>query len=70
MNLELNKEQRLLKQAAKDFLKKECPLDLIRECRDAKEDYPEKLWKKMAELGWMGVAIPEVYEGLDGDFDD
>ncbi len=70
MNLELNKEQKLLKQAVKDFLKKECPLDLIRECREAKEDYPKKLWKKMAELGWMGVAIPEAYEGLDGDFTD
>ncbi len=70
MNLELNKEQQLLKQAAKDFLKKECPRDLIREWRYAEEDYPEKLWKKMVKLGWMGVTIPEAYEGMEGDFID
>ncbi|MBU2648951.1 acyl-CoA/acyl-ACP dehydrogenase [bacterium] len=70
MNLELNREQKLLRQAARDFLKKECPRSLIREYRDAEEDYPRKLWQKMARLGWMGVAIPETCDGLGGDFID
>jgi len=68
VNLDLNKEQNLLKNSARDFLKKECPRDLLREARDAEADYPKKLWKKMAQLGWMGVAIPEEYDGMGGDF--
>ena len=70
MNLDLNTEQKILKDSARDFLKKECPRDLFREMREAEEEYPKKLWKKMAELGWMGVGIPEVYDGVDGDFID
>jgi alkylation response protein AidB-like acyl-CoA dehydrogenase len=68
MNLDLNTEQRLLKNSARDFLKKECPTSLVREARDAEEDFPKKLWKKMAKLGWMGVTIPEKYDGMGGDF--
>ena len=70
MNLDLNMEQKILKDSARDFLKKECPRDLFREMREAEEEYPKKLWKKMAQLGWMGVGIPESYGGVDGDFID
>ena len=70
MDLNLNTEQKILKNSARDFLKKECPRDLFREMRESEEDYPKKLWKKMAELGWMGVGIPEAYDGTDGDFID
>ena len=68
MNLDLNTEQRILKNSAREFLKKECPRDLIRATREAPEDYPRKLWNKMAQLGWMGVGIPEQYGGLGGNF--
>ncbi len=27
----------------------------------------EELWMKMAELGWMGLIIPEEYDGVGGD---
>jgi alkylation response protein AidB-like acyl-CoA dehydrogenase len=70
MNLDLNTEQKLLKDSARDFLKKECPKSLVREARDAEEGYPKKLWKKMAKLEWMGVCIPEEYDGMGGDFID
>lgn len=70
MDLDYNTQQRLLKKSARDFLKKECPTSLIRESRHAEADYPEKLWKKMAKLGWMGVGIPEEYGGTGGDFID
>ncbi len=70
MELDYTAEQRLLKKSAVDFLKKECPGELVRQSRDAAANYPEKLWKKMAELGWMGVAVPEEYGGAGGDFID
>ncbi|MFO7963531.1 MAG: acyl-CoA dehydrogenase family protein [Desulfobacterales bacterium] len=68
MDLDLNKEQKILKKSAQEFLKKECPTSLLREMKDDEKGYPEALWKKMADLGWMGVMIPEAYDGIGGDF--
>ena len=68
MDLELSKEQKALKNSAREFLKKECPPEQMRDMRDDAEGYSPVLWKKMAELGWMGVMIPEKYDGLGGDF--
>lgn len=68
MDLELSKEQKALKSSAREFLKKECPPEQMRNMKDDQTGYSPVLWKKMAELGWMGVAIPERYDGLGGDF--
>ncbi|MBW2086110.1 MAG: acyl-CoA/acyl-ACP dehydrogenase [Deltaproteobacteria bacterium] len=68
MDLNLNIEQSILKDSARDFLKAECPKSLVREVREWEDDYPEELWHKMAEMGWMGVLIPEEYDGIGGDF--
>jgi 3-oxocholest-4-en-26-oyl-CoA dehydrogenase beta subunit len=70
MDLDLNKEQKILKKSAQEFLKKECPTSLLREMKDDEKGFPEDLWRKMAELGWMGVVIPEEYGGIGGDFID
>ena len=68
MDFDLTKEQKILRQSAKDFLKKECPPSLLRELKSDEKGYLPKMWKKMAELGWTGVVIPEAYDGLGGDF--
>ena len=68
MDLDLTKEQKMLKRSAQDFLKKECPPSLIREMKDHERGYPQKLWDKMVDLGWMGVMIPEKYGGIGGSF--
>ena len=68
MDLDLTKEQNLLKRSAQDFLKKECPPSLIRELKDDERGYPQELWDKMVDLGWMGVMIPEKYGGIGGSF--
>ena len=68
MDFDLTKEQKILRQSARDYLKKECPPGLLRELKADEKGYRPEMWKKMAELGWMGVAIPEAYDGLGGDF--
>jgi 3-oxocholest-4-en-26-oyl-CoA dehydrogenase beta subunit len=70
MDLDLTKEQKILKQSAKEFLKKECPTSLLREMKDDERGYPMAMWKKMADLGWMGVVIPEKFGGIGGNFID
>ena len=68
MDLDLTKEQNLLKRSAQDFLKKESPPSLIMELKDDERGYPQSLWDKMVDLGWMGVMIPEKYGGIGGSF--
>lgn len=68
MNYDLNKTQKILKDEAHRFLSRECPSDFVREMADDPSGYSEKLWHKMAELGWMGVLIPEQYDGMGGSF--
>lgn len=70
MDFELTKEQKILKSSAQDFLKKECPPSFMRDMRDDNKGYLESVWKKMADLGWLGVMIPEQYDGIGGNFID
>jgi len=68
MNFDLAEEQRILKSAARNFLAKECPKEVVRRIKESEEGYSRDLWGKMAELGWMGVLFPEEYEGFGGSF--
>ena len=67
MNLGLSERQLILKKAARDFFQKECPLPLVREFRD-KGTLGAEPWQKLAELGWLGLAIPEEYGGQGSSF--
>ena len=61
MDLELTEEQNILKSSAQNFLKKECPPSVMRDMKDDERGYPQELWNKIIELGWLGVIIPEEY---------
>jgi len=68
MNYEWNEEQRMLKEAARSFLVKECPSSFVREMSEDKMGYSTALWGKMAALGWMGLMFPEKYGGYGANF--
>lgn len=68
MDLGLSEQQELLKNAARDFLEKECPESLVREMEEDEKGYSPELWKKMAEQGWQGLLIPEEYGGAGFSF--
>jgi len=70
MDLRFTEAQDILRKMARDFLTTECPKTLIRELEKSDEGYSPELWKKMAELGWMGLVIPEEYEGMGYTFQD
>ena len=63
MDLVLNEEQKLLRQAAKDFAHARSPLARARKLRGAGEGYSRDVWKEMAELGWLGLTIDERHGG-------
>jgi alkylation response protein AidB-like acyl-CoA dehydrogenase len=68
MDLGLNEEQEMLKTLARDFLQKECPKQLVKQLDESDAGYSPELWRKMAELGWMGLIFPEKYGGSGGSF--
>jgi len=70
MNLDFSTEQKMIRDEAIAFLKKESPYDRVKELEETVEGYDPKMWKKMAELGWMALMFPEEYDGDGGQFID
>ncbi len=63
MEFELTKEQKRIQQSVREFVKKEFNKELIAEF-DEKHEYPVDIWKKAAELGFIGIHFPEKYSGM------
>jgi alkylation response protein AidB-like acyl-CoA dehydrogenase len=67
MDFSFSESQNILLKSAKDFLRKEAR-NYAREIEKSDEGHSTDLWRKMAELGWIGVVFPETYGGIDGNF--
>ena len=66
MDFELPEEYQLAYQSAFDFGQKEIrPHNAEIERTD---DFPPWLWKRLADQGYTGIAIPEEYGGSGGDY--
>lgn len=68
MDFELTKEHAMIRDSAAQFLKKEHSFDRLRELKETSSAFSEKIWKKMAGLGWMELVFPEEYGGYGYDF--
>ncbi|MGG2939984.1 acyl-CoA dehydrogenase family protein [Heyndrickxia faecalis] len=66
MHFELTEEQELLKKTVRNFVDKEI-MPFIREW-DENHHFETGLLKKLADLGLMGVCIPEKYGGSGMDY--
>jgi alkylation response protein AidB-like acyl-CoA dehydrogenase len=58
-----SEEQDMLRQSARAVLEKECPSTVVRKIMEDERGFDPILWKKMAELGWLGLVVPEQYGG-------
>ena len=64
MNFDFSEEQYLLRDQAKRFLGDRSTSAAVRAVlEDDAVSFDEGLWRGMAELGWIGTAIPEEYGG-------
>ena len=63
MNFDFSDEQKQLRDQARKFLAEKCPPKAVRTVLDGKEPYDRELWKGLADMGFLGVAIPEAYGG-------
>jgi alkylation response protein AidB-like acyl-CoA dehydrogenase len=61
MNFSLSEEHIMIRDAARDFAKTELLPGVIE--RDNKQEFPQKLVKKMGDLGFMGIMVDPKYGG-------
>src|SRR5664279_4840899 len=61
MNFEFTEEQIMIRDAARDFARRELIHDVIE--RDTHAIYPAAHIKKLAELGFLGMLVDPKYDG-------
>jgi acyl-CoA dehydrogenase len=63
MNFDFSDDLKQLRDQARRFLSERSPPSVVRSVLEARESYAVDLWRAMAEMGWLGAAIPEQYGG-------
>ncbi len=63
MDFELTTEQKEMQEAARKFAKGEFTRELALK-HEEEHSFPEEIWKKAAELGFIGLHFPEDFGGL------
>jgi acyl-CoA dehydrogenase len=63
MNFDFSDDSKLLREQAQRFLRERCPPKAVRHVLEGHAPYSPELWRAMAEMGWLGAAIPERYDG-------
>ena len=67
MDFSLAEERRLLQDTIRRYLSKEYTFDARRAHSQSPEGFSRAAWRQMAELGLLGLAIPEDDGGMGGD---
>lgn len=68
MDFQFTNEQSMWRDVVFGFMNREFPRDKLRRHDQARE-FPEELYRKMADEGWLGLLIPEGHGGLGMDSD-
>ncbi len=61
MNFEFTEEQKMIRQAARDYAQRELIQDVLE--REEKAEFPARHVKNLAELGFLGMMVPPEYDG-------
>src|ERR671924_227868 len=66
MDFSFTPDQTLLKNSARAFLDEHCKPATVRLLWDDPRGESPALWKEMAQLGWLGLSLPEAHGGCGG----
>jgi alkylation response protein AidB-like acyl-CoA dehydrogenase len=69
MNFGFTEEQELLRAELRKFLDQNAPLKRVREIVETESGCDASLWNRMAELGWVGLNMPEAHGGAGLDLE-
>lgn len=70
MPVTLTEEQAALAGAIAEFARREIPDKAARDRLTVEGPHSDEVYRKMADLGWLGIALPEAYGGADGSMTD
>ncbi|MAI78823.1 MAG: pimeloyl-CoA dehydrogenase small subunit [Deltaproteobacteria bacterium] len=70
MNFDLTEEQQMIMDQTAKFVAQETPVSRFRKLRETERGWEPEMWARMAEQGWLGIAIPEAQGGFGGSFVD
>lgn len=62
MEFELNREEKMIQKAIRDFVAGSLAYDVVREL-DGTGTFPEKMLTALSELGFTGLSVPEEFGG-------
>jgi alkylation response protein AidB-like acyl-CoA dehydrogenase len=65
MDFAFTSDQQLLMNSARAFLDEHCKPAVVRLLWDDPRGESEAMWKEMAQLGWLGLALPEAHGGSE-----
>lgn len=63
MEVLFDEAEEMLRRSARQMLENESPPRLAREAESDPTGYSTGLWANIAELGWLGLALPEAHGG-------
>ena len=63
MNFSFTTEQEELRRYTRQWLDENCPLETVRMLMDTERGYDDGHWAAIAEMGWLGMAIPTEWGG-------
>ncbi|MDX1735754.1 MAG: acyl-CoA dehydrogenase family protein, partial [Halioglobus sp.] len=65
MDIKLTEEQAQLQDMASRFMDKECGFDFVRRMEQESDiGFCRDMWRQFAEMGWLGIIVPEQYDGM------
>jgi len=64
MNLDFSDDQKLMRDQLRRFLAERCPSSAVRAILEGAAPYDRALYEGLAEMGFLGAAIPEEYGGV------
>ncbi len=59
-----SEEQADLMEAASRFCHEKSPMEKVRKLIETEEGYDGSVWREIAGLGWLGIAVAEEYSGV------
>jgi alkylation response protein AidB-like acyl-CoA dehydrogenase len=65
VNFDLTDEQRMLQEAAREFLAARLKSEQIRALAESDDAFSEDLWREMSDLNWPGLMVSETYGGQE-----
>ena len=66
MDLALDELQLMLQKSAQQWIRDQVTIQKVREWRTEPKGYSSEVWSSIANMGWIGLTVPEEFDGIGG----